>query len=228
MMDVATVSECEACFTPDACRLRGTCDHYAASKLRIAAAPSAPASDAREAFERWHRSQGYEISDMLSPLDLSMKALMWQAWSAATDAARESAPAPAWRWRVRMNEFGDLSRWQYSEVEPRWTDDMVCRERLAPSAPAEVPMPEPDMRELDPYVAGKPDKVLCWYSPEALKSYAAAREAAERERVRGVLRNLVEHFDAYRGGWIGHDVWRDRIGLLDDLAAARAELGEKT
>ena len=36
---VAHVSECEACFTPDACQLRGTCDHYAAEKLRIAAAP---------------------------------------------------------------------------------------------------------------------------------------------------------------------------------------------
>lgn len=41
---VAHVSECEACFTPDACQLRGTCDHYAAEKLRIAAAPQpAPA-----------------------------------------------------------------------------------------------------------------------------------------------------------------------------------------
>ena len=33
---VACVTECEACFTPDACQLRGTCDHYAASQLRIA------------------------------------------------------------------------------------------------------------------------------------------------------------------------------------------------
>jgi hypothetical protein len=34
---VATVSECEACFTPDVCQLRGTCDHYRAELLRIAA-----------------------------------------------------------------------------------------------------------------------------------------------------------------------------------------------
>jgi len=34
---VATVTECEACFTPDVCRLRGTCDHYRAELLRIAA-----------------------------------------------------------------------------------------------------------------------------------------------------------------------------------------------
>lgn len=33
---VATVTECEACFTPDVCQLRGTCDHYAAEQLRIA------------------------------------------------------------------------------------------------------------------------------------------------------------------------------------------------
>lgn len=33
---VATVTECEACFTPDVCQLRGTCDHYAAERLRIA------------------------------------------------------------------------------------------------------------------------------------------------------------------------------------------------
>ena len=35
---VATVTECEACFTPDVCQLRGTCDHYSAERLRVAAA----------------------------------------------------------------------------------------------------------------------------------------------------------------------------------------------
>jgi len=35
---VATVTECEACFTPDVCQLRGTCDHYSAERLRIAKA----------------------------------------------------------------------------------------------------------------------------------------------------------------------------------------------
>lgn len=33
---VAHVSECEACFTPDVCQLRGTCDHYSAERLRVA------------------------------------------------------------------------------------------------------------------------------------------------------------------------------------------------
>jgi DNA-binding transcriptional MerR regulator len=151
----------------------------------------------------------------------------------------------------------------------------------APSAPApaEVPMPEPyatlhhddghfttktrdDGKRTRPF---RTDVVTL----EQCAAYAAAREAAERERVRealheeidqvredlneeiaelqaiidqtradaqtqdaalervrGALRNLIEHFDAYRGGWIGQDVWRDRFGLQDDLAAARA-LGGK-
>jgi Lar family restriction alleviation protein len=52
---VATVTECEACFTPDVCQLRGTCDHYAAERLRVAApagqaaAPSDPG--ARSVFQ---------------------------------------------------------------------------------------------------------------------------------------------------------------------------------
>ena len=36
---VASVTECEACFTPDACQLRGKCDHYAAEQLRVAKRP---------------------------------------------------------------------------------------------------------------------------------------------------------------------------------------------
>lgn len=38
---VAHVSECEACFTPVVCQLRGTCDHYAAGRLRVAREPDA-------------------------------------------------------------------------------------------------------------------------------------------------------------------------------------------
>lgn len=39
---VAVVTECEACFTPDVCQLRGTCDHYRAELLRIAARECPP------------------------------------------------------------------------------------------------------------------------------------------------------------------------------------------
>lgn len=38
---VACITECEACLTPDACRLRGKCDHYAAEQLRVSK-PAAP------------------------------------------------------------------------------------------------------------------------------------------------------------------------------------------
>jgi len=41
---VATVTECEACFTPDVCQLRGTCDHYSAQKLRVATQPAQPSA----------------------------------------------------------------------------------------------------------------------------------------------------------------------------------------
>jgi hypothetical protein len=39
---VAVVTECEACFTPDVCQLRGKCDHYSTDWLRVAPPPSAP------------------------------------------------------------------------------------------------------------------------------------------------------------------------------------------
>ena len=39
---VAVVTECEACFTPDVCQLRGTCDYYSAEWLRVAPPPAAP------------------------------------------------------------------------------------------------------------------------------------------------------------------------------------------
>lgn len=46
---VASVTECEACFTPDVCQLRGTCDHYAAERLRVAAPPQ------REPVHQWRK-----------------------------------------------------------------------------------------------------------------------------------------------------------------------------
>jgi hypothetical protein len=36
----ATITECEACFTPDVCQLRGTCDYYSAERIRVAATPA--------------------------------------------------------------------------------------------------------------------------------------------------------------------------------------------
>lgn len=51
---VATVTECEACFTPDVCQLRGKCDYYAASQLRIAAPP--PVADKLEQLRAFCKS----------------------------------------------------------------------------------------------------------------------------------------------------------------------------
>lgn len=42
---VATITECEACFTPDVCRLRGKCDHYSAEQVRVAAQPQQAADE---------------------------------------------------------------------------------------------------------------------------------------------------------------------------------------
>jgi hypothetical protein len=55
---VATVTECEACFTPDVCRLRGACDHYSAQKLRVAHPPR----------REWQSLTEEEKADILFPL----------------------------------------------------------------------------------------------------------------------------------------------------------------
>ena len=50
---VASVTECEACFTPDVCQLRGTCDHYAAERLRVAAPPQREPLTDEQVYEGW-------------------------------------------------------------------------------------------------------------------------------------------------------------------------------
>ena len=59
---VATVTECEACFTPDVCQLRGTCDYYTASQMRIAAPPRCPNCASLEA-------QNTELDQKLAELE---------------------------------------------------------------------------------------------------------------------------------------------------------------
>lgn len=103
----------------------------------------------------------------------------------------------------------------------------------APSAPApaEVPLPEPDQTDVDCELWGQNSKVDVWYR-ESVLTYAAGREAAERERVRGVLRELVE---SYRSliNTLGHedataaDKEKAEARFACAEAAARAELGEK-
>jgi hypothetical protein len=44
----------------------------------------------REAFARWCRENGHgELDDMLTPLDRSLRALMWPVWQGAVAAERE-------------------------------------------------------------------------------------------------------------------------------------------
>lgn len=42
----------------------------------------------REAFVEWRRSEGYDIDDMLVPLDRALSGQQWKAWQAATERAR--------------------------------------------------------------------------------------------------------------------------------------------
>ncbi|MEY5099623.1 MAG: hypothetical protein RJA36_2342 [Pseudomonadota bacterium] len=107
----------------------------------------------------------------------------------------------------------------------------VIQPTAAPSAPApaEVPMPEPDQTDVDCEVWGQNSKVDVWYR-ESVLAYAAAREAAERERVRGVLREVANALQATQT-WLHPDLSPEGMaarGRLneDALEAARAELGE--
>lgn len=108
----------------------------------------------------------------------------------------------------------------------------ALRTAAAPSAPApaEVQMPEPDgfsvlglfttSRSTAANFSKGADAPVCeWISPQVAIAYAAAREAAERERVIAVYErhahDMMPAIGAIRGT------------LLDLLAAARAELGGK-
>jgi len=69
---VATITECEACFTPDVCQLRGTCDHYSAEWLRVAKGVPVPVNTpklpeprcgyCRDSEETGTETKGYDYS----------------------------------------------------------------------------------------------------------------------------------------------------------------------
>lgn len=186
---VATVFECEACFTPDACRLRGTCDHYAASKLRIAAAPSAPAPAevpmpepdacpmcAGEGSVRSHTTH-------LGPDDYDYD---------------ENCPACYGTGSADMADaINALGYWEHRTDITRFVVERAAVLRIV----------------------------------EARSAYAAAREAAERERVRGVLRNLDNALRLAEQTAVFGEMLRNFEsavpGYKQARAAARAELGEK-
>ena len=55
-----------------------------------------------------------------------------------------------------------------------------------------------------------------------------AKPIARVAELRIIVQELIEQFDAYRDGWITGNAadWRDRIGLPDSLARARAALAK--
>lgn len=73
---------------------------------------------------------------------------------------------------------------------------------------------------------------------QAILKYADDRDESEMESVAGfvkeiqsrdnrlteavqVITELIEQIEAYRSGWLGRDVWRDRIGITQDLENAK-------
>lgn len=97
---VATVTECEACFTPDVCQLRGTCDHYAAEQLRVvkldppqAKAGSATRSKQKAAAVHALVNAG-PFPGMSEAFNAHMGAECWTDPAYAPDAAMWAA---AWR-----------------------------------------------------------------------------------------------------------------------------------
>lgn len=200
-MDVATVSECEACFTPDACRLRGTCDHYAASKLRIAAAPSPAEVPMPEPVAwMWQTVKGtclsltepadYETAYHLEPLVPRSDALAYAAAREAAAVERERAKTE--KWRHVANEWADMAT---NGIQ--WVQNIKDGISTLGDALANLNECLAHCRKVDD---------------------AAPREAAARERVIAVYERHAHAMMSATGTIRGT--------LLGLLAAARAELGE--
>lgn len=104
---VAVVTECEACFTPDVCQLRGKCDHYSTDWLRVAPPPSAPCPHIRssgtgEWATNWCALNGppsapepseAEVAAAMASLHRAMEPAAWPSEDEITDALRAAAAA---------------------------------------------------------------------------------------------------------------------------------------
>lgn len=88
---VAVVTECEACFTPDVCQLRGKCDHYSTDWLRVALAAEQPQP---EAVSEWRMVPVEPTKAMLAAADKIMDCdPLWVA--RGYRAMIEAAPPPS-------------------------------------------------------------------------------------------------------------------------------------
>jgi len=85
---VAHVSECEACFTPDVCQLRGTCDHYSAERLRVAKQDAA----ALARFSDWTMLPLIATEPMQKAMQraVMLRKSMYDVWMAGISEAPES------------------------------------------------------------------------------------------------------------------------------------------
>lgn len=79
----------------------------------VSSAQLGQADPERAAFARWCRENGHgELDDMLTPLDRSLRALMWPVWLGAVAAERErcakivDVPPGTEAWEVIGGEEG--------------------------------------------------------------------------------------------------------------------------
>ncbi len=147
-------------------------------------------------------------------------------------AAREAAAVRDDPLRIRALE--ELAQLGYTV-----RDDLLYPPATAAAepAPAEVQMPEPyaTLHHDDGYFTtkarddGKHPRPFCTdvVTLEQCAAYAAAREAAERERVRGVLRELIAAQHNNAAAYLEADRHAAEDRLWKAEAAARAELGGK-
>lgn len=82
----------------------------------------------RAAFARWCRENGHgELDDMLTPLDRSLRALMWPVWQGAMAAERERWMA-AVSWALGTN--GDFRAQGTMEGRYWWRGELAERAGL--------------------------------------------------------------------------------------------------
>lgn len=89
---VAVVTECEACFTPDVCQLRGKCDHYSTDWLRVAPPPAAPEPSEAE-FDGLEWARKFAEFDPPAPAE-QPQPVAWMLRSSRGDAFHAGATPP--------------------------------------------------------------------------------------------------------------------------------------
>jgi hypothetical protein len=170
---VATVTECEACFTPDACQLRGKCDHYAAEQLRVQkpAASGEPADlDPMHLSRILHEMAG-AVSMCWEPRPSGVFESSLAAGYVADAIAEIRSHMPA----ANGGPFAWFCEWFNADGSPEWdqyhdrTDPMPAADEwedrapdrvttlyAARPAPALVPLTEAQVEALRARVTGAP------------------------------------------------------------------------